>query len=46
MYTLTNFRDYGTGGIGGEILGESVLLGTPDFLETMGVEIPDGTMVS
>ena len=46
VYTLTNFRDYGTGGIGGEILGESVLLGTPDFLETMGVEIPDGTMVS
>ena len=34
------------GGIGGEIREEPVLVGTPDFLQDMGVEIPAGTMVS
>lgn len=43
---VENFRDYGTGGIGGEVDGEPVLLGTMDFLQDMGVEIPQGTMVS
>lgn len=44
--TPETFRDHGTGGIGGEVRGESVLLGTPDFLQEMGVEIPAGSMVS
>ena len=45
-YEADSFRDHGNGGIGGEVLGESVLLGTPDFLQEMGVEIPEGSMVS
>ena len=45
-YPVANFRNYGSGGIGGEIKGVSVLLGTVEFLEDLGVEIPDGTMVS
>lgn len=45
-YTVENFRDYENGGIGGEVNGEPVLLGTLEFLQSMGVEIPAGTMVS
>lgn len=45
-YPVENFRDYGTGGIGGEVNGEPVLLGNLEFLQKMGVEIPKGTMVS
>lgn len=45
-YPVVNFRDYEQGGIGGEVNGEPILLGTLDFLEDMGVEIPQGTMVS
>lgn len=45
-YPVVNFRDYGRGGIGGEVNGEPVLLGSLEFLEEMGVEIPQGTMVS
>ena len=41
-----NFRYYENGGIGGEVNGEPVLLGTQSFLQDMGVEIPEGTMVS
>lgn len=43
---VENFRDYGSGGIGGEVDGEPVLMGTMDFLQDMGVEIPHGTMVN
>ena len=46
IHTVENFRDYGSGGIGGEVCGEPVLLGTLDFLQDMGIEIPEGTMVS
>ena len=46
LHTVENFRDYGSGGIGGEIGGEPVILGTLDFLQDMGVAIPEGTMVS
>lgn len=46
IYPVTNFQDYGSGGIGGEIHGDAILLGTQDFLQDMGVEIPEGTMVS
>ena len=45
-YPVENFRDYDRGGIGGEVNGEPVLLGTLEFLEDMGVEIPQGTMVN
>lgn len=34
------------GGLGGEVRGESVLVGTLSFLREMGVEIPDGLRVS
>ena len=44
--SVENFQDYGSGGIGGEVRGEPVLLGTLNFLQDMGVEIPEGTMVS
>ena len=43
---VESFRNYGEGGIGGEIQGEPVLLGTLNFIQSMGVEIPEGTMVS
>ena len=44
-YAAENVQFYGNGGIGGEVNGESVLMGTMDFLKEMGVEIPDGIMV-
>lgn len=40
-----NLQFYGNGGIGGEICGEPVLMGSLDFLKEMGIEIPEGTMV-
>lgn len=43
---VDTFRNYGEGGIGGEVRGEPILLGTLNFLQDMGVEIPEGTMVS
>jgi hypothetical protein len=43
---VDTYRNYGEGGIGGEVRGEPVLLGTLNFLQDMGVEIPEGTMVS
>jgi len=46
LHHVENFRDYGSGGIGGEVCGEPILLGTLDFLQDMGVEIPEGTMVN
>ena len=45
IYKAENLQFYGNGGIGGEINGEPVLMGTLEFLKEMGVEIPDGTMV-
>ncbi len=46
MCTVENFRNYGGGGIGCEIHGEPVLVGTLDFLQDMGIHIPEGTMVN
>ena len=43
---VKNFQNYGTGGIGGEVCGEPVLLGSLSFLQEMGVVIPEGTMVN
>ena len=45
-YPVMNFRNYGDGGVGGEVQNEPVLLGNLDFLQDMGVEIPAGTMVN
>ncbi len=44
-YEAGNLQYYGNGGIGGEICGEPVLMGSLDFLKEMGVEIPEGVMV-
>ena len=44
-YDAEKLRAY-TGGIGGEIEDESVLVGTSDFLKAMGVDIPQGIRVS
>ncbi len=45
-YAVENFQNYGDKGVGGEVGGEPVLLGTLHFLQDMGVEIPEGTMVN
>jgi len=45
-YPVENFQNYGSGGIGGEVCGEPVLLGSLNFLQDMGVDIPEGTMVN
>ena len=45
-YPVQNFRNYDDGGIGGEVCGEPVLLGTYQFLQDMGVEIPEGSAVN
>ena len=45
-YPVSEFRDYGVGGVGGVIRGEAVLLGSLDFLQSMDVEIPQGTTVA
>ena len=45
-YDVQAFRRYPGGGIGGEVQGEPVLVGTLQFLKDMGVEVPAGTMVN
>ena len=45
-HPVDNFQNYGGGGIGGEVCGEPILLGSLNFLQDMGVEIPEGTMVN
>jgi len=44
-YTAQNVRAY-NGGIGGEVCGVSVLMGTLNCLKELGVEIPAGSSVS
>jgi hypothetical protein len=44
-YSLQNFTRY-DGGIGGEVCGEPVLVGTLPFLKTLGVEVPEGIRVN
>ena len=41
-YRVLNYNPYGNGGIGGTVNGEPVLVGTLEFLKSMGVEIPAG----
>lgn len=45
-YTAQNLRTYANGGVGGEVRGESVLVGTQSFLKEMGVEVPEGIRVN
>ncbi len=45
-YELTSFRSYESGGLGGEVCDESVLVGTIAFLQDMGVETPEGSRVN
>ena len=45
-YEVTSLRGYPGGGIGGEVDGEAVLAGTLSFMQTMGVDMPQGTRVS
>ena len=45
-YTAENFRYYENGGLGGEVCGEPVLVGSLTFLQEMGVEMPEGAKVS
>ena len=45
-YEAQNFRYYENGGIGGEVCGEPVLVGSLSFLQEMGVELPEGARVS
>lgn len=44
-YPVDGLRGY-PGGIGGDVCGEPVLMGTLTCLKDMGVEIPEGTSVS
>ena len=43
-FAVESFRTY-NGGLGGEVEGEPVLIGTHSFLRDMGVEVPEGTRV-
>ena len=45
-YDVENLRSYVSGGIGGEVCGESVLMGSASFLREMGVEVPSGSNVA
>lgn len=45
-YEASDLRNYGNGGIGGEVNGEAVLAGTLSFMQDMGVEMPSGTRVN
>ncbi len=44
-YDATGVRSY-PGGIGGEVDGEAVLAGTLPFMQSMGVDMPEGTRVN
>ncbi len=46
LHNVESFRNYGGGGIGGMVCGEPVLMGDMNFLQDMGVHIPEGTMVN
>ena len=45
-YEAANYRAYPNGGIGAEVCGEPVLMGSLAFLRDMGVEVPDGINVN
>ena len=45
-FEIDEFNSYGDEGCGAIICGESVLVGTQEFLKRMGVELPAGTRVN
>ena len=45
-YEVAQLRAYDNGGIGAEVEGEAVLIGSMTFLKEMGVEIPEGVHVN
>ncbi|MBQ4600837.1 MAG: hypothetical protein IJB17_04330 [Oscillospiraceae bacterium] len=45
-YKAQSLRAEGDGGIGGEVRGESVLVGDMNFLRSMGVDLPEETRVN
>ena len=45
-YEVANYNTYPTGGIGGEVNAEPVLVGTLPFLKSMGVEVPESLRVN
>lgn len=45
-YEVENYRSYDKLGLGGEVEGIGVLMGTARFLQDMGVDIPEGNQVS
>ena len=44
-YSVDSFRQYEGGGLGAEIRGDVVLLGSLAFMRLMGVQVPEGTRV-
>lgn len=46
QYHVDTLRGYPGGGVGAEINGEAVLAGSLSFMQTMGVDMPQGTRVS
>ena len=44
-YTADSFRQYEGGGLGAEIRGDVVLLGSLPFMRLMGIHVPEGTKV-
>lgn len=44
-YSVDTFRQYEGGGVGAEIRGDVVLLGSLAFMRLMGVQVPEGTRV-
>ncbi len=45
-FEIDEFKSYGDEGCGASICGESVLVGTQEFLKRMGIEMPAGTRVN
>lgn len=45
-HTAEKVRRYDSGGIGAEVLSDSVLVGSLRFMQAMGVDMPGGTKVS
>lgn len=44
-YTVDTFRQYEGGGLGAEIRGDVVLLGSLGFMRLMGIHVPEGTRI-
>lgn len=44
-YDVESLHNYGNGGVGGVVNDEAVLVGTLPFMQSMGVEMPEGNRV-